>query len=102
MWNLQSEPAEQDQHEEDDRHHTQDAHRAVSIAVAIAAAEAREAAQQGDDENDEKDCSERHCEVPFLRGGRARATRARLGAYGVVLCGLMMRPLRSIRLPSSS
>src|SRR5690349_24887351 len=54
------EPPEQQQDQQDHDHKTKTAAAVVSSAVERSAADAAEAAQQGDHENDQNDCPDRH------------------------------------------
>src|SRR6185295_17319279 len=70
-------PAEDDENDDDYGHRAQHTHRAVPIAVAIAPAEAGEAAQKGDDENDDQDQTERHWGSPLCETAGAAPMRSR-------------------------
>src|SRR6185295_15858314 len=78
IWDVSGlDPAENDENDDDDGHRAQDTHRAVPIAVAVAPAEAGEAAQKGDDENDDQDHSERHWGSPLCETAGAAPMRSR-------------------------
>ena len=57
---VNSDPAEQHQHDYHDQNYADYAHASMAIAIAIAAEAATKSAEEKDHENDKKDKSKRH------------------------------------------